>query len=174
MSRAEKFKPVCAAEIGQDWTADDLKLQIDIRLRLDDAADEPVVRQDSRQSPTAAELSGLAGEIFDARRRRDKMLGADLFGEPAWDMILALYCLPARGETLGVTSLSYAANVPMATGHRVQAALRARGLIEQSPEPSDARRQLVSLTEKGRVLLERYLASLFCSNRLMWSHFGRQ
>lgn len=92
------------------------------------------------------------------------MLHAEIFGEPAWDMMLALYCLPAKGERLSVTALSYAANVAPTTGLRVQDALGRRGLIERRKGQSDGRIQLVELTEQGRNWLEKYLTSLLCSN----------
>ena len=84
-----------------------------------------------------------------------------LFGEPAWDMMLALYCLPARGERLTTTGLSLAATAPATTGHRWQAILTEEGLIERGPKEIDARKQMVRLTDKGRTLLEGYLTRLF-------------
>jgi predicted transcriptional regulator len=89
------------------------------------------------------------------------MLNGELFGEPAWDMLLALYCLPARGEIMAVTSLSYAADVPLTTGHRWQETLVKEGLIERGPESERGYRHLVRLTTKGRTLLENYLTRLF-------------
>jgi len=153
-----------AADFVEDWSPDDLRLQIDLRFRLDDLTHAQLVKPESLRAPNPAELCRIASGIYDARRKRDKILSDDLFGEPAWDMILALYCLPARGEKLSVTGLSYAANAPPSTGHRVQAALSKQGLIERKREKSDARRQIVQLTLKGRALLENYLSSLFHSN----------
>ena len=147
--------------VSKDSLPEDLRLQIDLRFSVDDAIDGG---EDAHPTPTKAELIRLASAIYRARRSRAKMLIEELFGEPAWDMILALYCLPARGERLSVTGLSYAANVAPTTGLRVQAALAEKGLIEKEQEKADARRFLVSLTEKGRTLLECYLASLLCSN----------
>jgi DNA-binding MarR family transcriptional regulator len=92
---------------------------------------------------------------------RDRMLDQELFGEPAWDMLLALYCLPSRGICLGVTSLSHAANVPETTGWRCQKLLLERGLIRRGPHVHDARQQLVGLTGKGKQLLETYLIRIF-------------
>jgi len=83
----------------------------------------------------------------------------NFFGEPAWDMLLALYCLPSRGEVLGVSSLGYAADVPPTTALRWQKTLFDDGLIERGPV--DGRIQLVRLSSKGRMLLERYLIRLF-------------
>ena len=76
-------------------------------------------------------------------------------------MLLALYCLPTRGITLGVTSLGHAANVPPSTGTRWQKLLLDEGLIQRGSHVSDARQQLVGLTAKGRMLMERYLIRLF-------------
>jgi len=142
---------------------DDLHLHIDLRLELDQIADlhAEQLRLKSRRAPTRKELVRLACRIYDARRTRDRMFDRELFGEPAWDMLLALYCLPARGERLGVTSLSHAANVAQATGHRWQIILTEHELIERGPKELDARRQLLRLTEKGRKLLENYLTRLF-------------
>jgi DNA-binding MarR family transcriptional regulator len=118
-------------------------------------------RHQSPTPPTAPQLVHLACRLFDARRAREKMLGDDIFGEPGWDILLACYCLPARGEPATVLGLAHAANVPASTGHRWQRLLMKRGLIERGGRCADGRRQLVHLSSKGRQLLERYLISLF-------------
>lgn len=159
MSREAQISPVTVS-LAEEWLPDNLQLQIDLRLQV---VEFPGLEPALPDSPVATKLCAVAFEIYSARRKRDRMFDDELFGEPAWDMMLALYCLPQRGEKLGVTALSYAANVPLPTGHRVQAALFARGLIEREREASDARRQLVRLSDKGRAQLEKYLASLMCS-----------
>jgi DNA-binding MarR family transcriptional regulator len=113
------------------------------------------------RQPTRQELCGLACKIYDARRARERIIEPTLFGEPAWDMLLALYFLPARGEMLRPTSLSHAASVPVQTGMRWQRMLTNRGLIERGPMELPSRRQFVRLTEKGRKMMERYLTRLF-------------
>lgn len=89
------------------------------------------------------------------------MFNDDLFGEPGWDMLLALYGLPNRGIILGVTSLSHAANVPPTTGLRWQKLLLSEGLIERGPPVNDSRLMLLRLSDKGRMLMEKYLIRLF-------------
>jgi DNA-binding MarR family transcriptional regulator len=111
--------------------------------------------------PSHEELSDLGARIYQARRTRDRMLGGELFGEPAWDMLLALYCLPSEGERLSVTGLTYAAELPQTTGYRWQTILMERGLIERVPDLGDARRLYVILTDNGRKLLDNYLTRLF-------------
>ena len=90
MSREENVIPLRVAEILPEFSPDDLRLQIDVRLRLDDVAQAQSAKRDSQRAPTPADLCRLAGGIYDARRKRDGMLGGVLFGEPAWDMLLAL------------------------------------------------------------------------------------
>lgn len=149
--------------IAKNSDPDDLRLQIDIRLQVDGPPQTATREDEGSNTPTAADLFQLASGIYRARRRRDKLLHGELFGEPAWDMMLALYCLPARGEGLSVTSLSYAANVAPTTGLRIQAALLQRGLVQKRKEGVDRRVRLVELSDKGRMWLENYLGSLLCN-----------
>jgi DNA-binding MarR family transcriptional regulator len=78
-------------------------------------------------------------------------------------MLLALYCLPARGELLTITALNYAADVHQTTGLRWQKTLRDEGLMERGPKGEDGRKQFLRLTTKGRTLMEQYLTRLFYS-----------
>jgi len=144
-------------------TAEDIRLQINLRLNLDEVAEVEAqqLREHARRRPTRRQLTHLACQIYDARRARARVLNEELFGEPAWDMLLALYCLPARGELLTVTGLSYAADVPQSTGLRWQDKLRDEGLIERGPTDVDARKQMLRLTQRGRGLMEQYLTRLF-------------
>jgi DNA-binding MarR family transcriptional regulator len=144
----------------------DLHLHISLRLGESDlAALEHKLPRDGSVTPTREQLSELASKIYEARRTRYRMLDRDLLGEPAWDMLLALYCLSERGERLSITSLSLAADLPQATGHRWQLILAQRELLDQIPDESDGRRQFVKLSNKGRDLLESYLTQLFrCGN----------
>lgn len=164
MSREDSPKLSDSSTNVTEPTSESIRLQIDLRLTLDEVAEASAqdLRSTARRVPSRRELSQLACRIYDARRTRDRMLARQLFGEPAWDMLLALYCLPARGELLGVTALTLAAEIPQATGHRWQAVLTDEGMIERGPPQFDARRQNVRLTAKGRTLLETYLARLYC------------
>jgi DNA-binding MarR family transcriptional regulator len=152
VSREQHFdRPVDGSYASADPQTDDYNLQINLRLNLDEVAKVEALelRRKRPKEPTRKELCRLACQIYDARRSRNKMLNRDLFGEPAWDMLLALYCLPARGEMITVTSLSLAADAASSTGLRWQAVLEKEGLIEQGPAGVDARRKLMRLTIRG-------------------------
>ena len=155
-----------SSEKPDDSGSDEITLQISLRLSLDQVAEASAadLRAKAPNAPSRQALCQLACRIYDARRTRDKMLDRQLFGEPAWDMLLALYCLPARGEILSVTALAHAADVAQSTGHRWQTIMTKEGLIERGPQGVDARRQSVRLTKKGRELMQSYLSRLyFCA-----------
>ena len=161
MSKQEEQKLLAREEPTEQ--PDVFHLQINLRFKLDEVAriEATTLSSRARRTPTRRELCQLACRIYDARRARDKVLDRKLFGEPAWDMLLALFCLPARGELMSVSALTYASAVPQSTGHRWQAMLRDEGLIERGPQGVDARRQIVRLTPNGRALMETYLTRLF-------------
>lgn len=162
MSKEEKVTPSAPEPTPADDDAG-MRLQINLRLKLDEIAEIEAtsLRVNDWDPPTRDELCELACRMYDARRTRDKMLDRELFGEPAWDMLLALYCLPTRGVQMSVTGLTYSAGVPQATGHRWQTILYKEGLIERLPQGSDRRRHALALTAKGRSLMDAYLRRLY-------------
>lgn len=137
-------------------------VQINLRLHLDEIADVEGAHLSARarRAPTDKERRKFADLIYRQRRLRDRVVEESLFGEPAWDMLLALYCFPARGEMLTVSSLSYAAAVPVTTGIRWQKVLTEQGLIETGPDEVDGRRRFVRLTSIGRAMMDRILGRL--------------
>ena len=145
----------------------DFMLEVNLRLRLDEVADleAELLRINERREPSEKELRRIARKIYDARRTRDRLLDKKLFGEPAWDMLLALYHLPAMGHMLTISGLCCCAGVPHTTAHRWQNILFSEGLIERGPHEGDRRMQFVRLTERGRELLDRYLTRLFHCER---------
>lgn len=83
------------------------------------------------------------------RARRNKVFGADLFGEPGWDMMLELFRAKQQERRLSVKSLTIASNAPQTTAGRHLARLVEQGLAECSEDPGDARRKLVGISRDG-------------------------
>ena len=106
-------------------------------------------------------LADLAHRIYKARRHRSAYLNISLFGEPAWDMLLALYCHSAEAPPLSISGLCYAADVPVTTALRWSNLLEQKKLIVRSRDRSDARRAHVTLSDKGHALMSAYLATIF-------------
>ena len=161
LSHQDKIHVPNEADFSED--ASDILLQINLRLKLDEIAniEAKALFAQARRTPAAKQLRELASRIYDARRAREKLLDRKLLGEPAWDMLLALFFMPARGEILSVTGLCYASAVPLTTALRQQTVLAAEGLIERGPQGEDHRRHIVRLTPRGRALMSNYLTRLF-------------
>lgn len=88
----------------------------------------------------------LAREIRD-RALRANHFPPDLFGEPAWDMLLDLAAGPYCERRISVSSLCVASGVPATTAMRYLARLEAHKLVRREADPVDKRRVFVFLTD---------------------------
>lgn len=99
----------------------------------------------------------LARARYHARRRRSVAFdGAELFGEPAWDILLDLYIAHAEGKPVSVSSACIGSAAPPTTGLRWLGVLQEAGLVERKQDPRDQRRVLVHLTGEGVLKMEAY------------------
>ena len=98
-----------------------------------------------------------ARSMMEVRRRIGRYFRADLFGDPALDMLLHLFAAGSEGRRVQVSSLAGAAKVPATTSLRYVALLEAEGLIDRYPDIHDKRIALLRLTATGRSAMERYL-----------------
>lgn len=107
------------------------------------------------------ELSAVerAEALYELRRVRDVFFGsnADLFCEPAWDMLLDIFIAQERGRKLSVSDTCMGSGVPTTTALRWISVLEGRGLIEKIRDSQDARRSFVRLTGPGYDTLRLYL-----------------
>jgi hypothetical protein len=85
--------------------------------------------------------------LIRARRMRDQYLPADLFADPAWDMILDLMAARLAGQRVSVSSLCIAASVPPTTALRWIRQLTDRAIFTRIDDPSDGRRVFIELTD---------------------------
>lgn len=102
-------------------------------------------------------LQRLAEAFVRNRRLRDSHFDADLFADPAWDMLLDLFIQRSVGQRVAITSACIASNVPPTTALRWIALLEGRGLVSREEDSSDGRRAFVGLTRKGELAVARYL-----------------
>lgn len=114
----------------------------------------------SGTAPDAKPAAGaFARRLIHARREREALLGRDLFGEPAWDMLLDLFAAHEEGRAMSVTSLCIAANVPSSTALRCIAAMEEDGKLIREADTHDRRRINVKLTPAAAEQMRRLLAS---------------
>ncbi|WP_308514428.1 MarR family winged helix-turn-helix transcriptional regulator [Sphingomonas flavescens] len=113
-----------------------------------------LIVQDNEKAPK--HLARLAEDIRCMRQARNQRLPADLFGEPAWDILLLLY-----GEGMspcGAEDIAAELDAPTTTVMRWIIALTSRGFVSRSADGAD--NHLISLTNNGRAALERALNAM--------------
>jgi DNA-binding MarR family transcriptional regulator len=83
--------------------------------------------------------------MIRARRLRSSFLPADLFADPAWDMLLDLLQAEIVQHRVPVSSLCIAAAVPATTALRWIKSMTERGLLVQRDDPHDGRRLFIEM-----------------------------
>jgi hypothetical protein len=99
-------------------------------------------------SQIAAARDKAAG-ILEIRKRREVVFGYDLFGEPAWDLMLDLFIQHVDRQKTSSTSAAIAARVPPTTALRYLNSLVRKGLVVRHASDHDLRVQYVALSEYG-------------------------
>jgi DNA-binding MarR family transcriptional regulator len=87
--------------------------------------------------------------LIRLRRNRDRFFAADLFADPAWDILLELYAAQLGQLRISVSNLCAAAAVPATTALRWITQLEEKGLIARRSDPTDGRRQFLMLSSEG-------------------------
>lgn len=88
---------------------------------------------------------------YKSRRKRDLIFGSkDLFGEPAWDMIVDLFIASEEGIRVSVSSLCIASAGPMTTALRWISILENDGIIFRVADENDARRVFLFLSDDAK------------------------
>lgn len=103
-------------------------------------------------------LAALAESEYQARRRREKLFTKELFGEPAWDMLLDIYVSRARRRRVSVTSLCIASCRPPTTALRWITLLQEQGLVFRDGSMADHRVCYIELSARGVKLMEQFLS----------------
>lgn len=100
-----------------------------------------------------------ARSFYTMRRRRAAIFGnPELFGEPAWDILLDLYIAHGERKPVSVSSACIGSAAPPTTGLRWLGVLTEHDLILREHDPNDQRRVLVRLTEKGLQAMDEFFA----------------
>lgn len=111
---------------------------------------------EARPRPLGSPVA-LARKAYALRRKRAHIFGnPDLFGEPAWDILLDLFIAQGDGKPVSVSSACIGSAAPATTGLRWLGVLADEGLIERESDCEDHRRVLVRLTPAGTAAMERF------------------
>ena len=120
-----------------------------------------IVRRSQELHINPAIKHDLSQNLYKLRRIRDKVFGnSEMFGEPAWDMLLDLMIAERKFASISVTSVCIASCVPPTTALRWLAILEFEGLVDRTRDALDRRRSFVRISEKGQRLMNRFFAQL--------------
>jgi DNA-binding transcriptional ArsR family regulator len=111
-----------------------------------------------QDAASTIDLRHRAKAILKSRDSRERFFDADLFGEPAYDMLLDLFMSAEDKKAVSVSSACVAARVPQTTALRWISLLEKRGLVERAPDIQDGRRQLLRLTSVATESVRAFLS----------------
>ena len=119
-----------------------------IRRALKEVADKGILESELKR----IKVRILSDQIY----KRDSIFGADLFEDPAWNIMLDLYSSTLHGRTVTVSDLCVASGTSATTALRRLGTLVDLGLIKRIADVSDRRRVLVVQTELGRQAMDQF------------------
>lgn len=116
--------------------------------------------QDGARQCRDAPNANVVRSIIKARAVRREFFGAQLFADPAWDMLLELYALTCEGRRVSISKLSLASGVPGTTALRWIEKLEAECLVVRTDDPLDARRVWITLSSSGHSAMDAFVDAL--------------
>ena len=111
-------------------------------------------------APDRQQLHSRALRELGSRRAREQYFGRQLFGEPAWEILLALYINEDVGARLTTSKLAEFVALPMSTVIRWLGALEQAALVGRDDHPTDRRMVFIRLLDQGRKALDTYFGSM--------------
>jgi DNA-binding MarR family transcriptional regulator len=116
-----------------------------------------IMPSDQSQPVTREELIEAAWHEFERRGRRMQIFSKDLFGEPAWEILLVLYAELDRTR-LTFARLTDKLDLPATTVGRWLGVLESKDLVVREPHPTDQRSAFLKLTPDAINMLDMYLS----------------
>jgi DNA-binding MarR family transcriptional regulator len=129
--------------------------------RVARALEEMITERDADGTPARPIDAQRIRTHIKARRMRERFFPAELFADPAWDILLDLAAAEREGRAVSVSSLCIAASVPTTTGLRWIKAMVDRGLLAREPDPDDARRAFIRMTPPTSGAMDSCLEACF-------------
>ncbi len=119
-------------------------------------AENQLVRKPRPPLPDAR----LVRQIIHQRTARAKFFDAELFADPAWDMLLDLTAARVEHTRVSVTSLCIASSVPPTTALRWIGQMVEAGLFDRVEDDADRRRAFIELSDTAAEAMARYFAEI--------------
>jgi hypothetical protein len=128
-------------------TEDEVHQLRSLLSRHERGGDAKAEREPSSGDPSDARFKADAGREILRRKARSDYFPPNIFGEPAWEIMLLLYSSDER--FLRVTAITDRSGVPLATVNRVGLSLEGKGLIETGADKHDRRVRNMWLTDES-------------------------
>lgn len=107
-----------------------------------------------------APVTGLdIDRLMRRRAERNRIFGPDLFSDPTWDLLLALYSSHLWQRRVSIKAVTIVSGLPATTALRWLASLEERGLVRISDDPLDGRRRFAELSSMGLKAMNEYFRS---------------
>lgn len=145
------------AGLVKDLTAQLSAIATEFGARADRLTDGSSVAEPGMAALDAREL---AKQLLAQRMARFDYFPAELFHEPAWDMLLALFVAQEERRTMNVKTLVGSAHAPVTTSQRWIDHLHKLKLVDRVIDPLDRRRMEISLSDSGNTAVRAYLRRL--------------
>jgi hypothetical protein len=136
--------------------AEDIRQRLSSALRL---VDDIVVRPQPRAANQPI-TEDYVRAVLKLRRSRDRFFEAELFADPAWDILLELYAAALGQRRISVSSLCMGAAVPATTALRWIKTLEDKGILLRAADPMDGRRVFVSLSNEAMIAVGNFFRSV--------------
>lgn len=121
----------------------------------------------SEQRETAGIVrSDQIRDVIRARRLRNQYFDAQLFADPAWDMLLDLMAARLENKKVSVSSLCIAANVPPTTALRWIKIMTDEEIFKRQADDKDGRRIFIELSDNAAAGMVGFF-SVIRRNKLM-------
>jgi len=128
-----------------------------------DAPDSSIQTATDLQRPASA---SQVRDLIKARRLRDQYFDAELFADPAWDMLLDLMAARLEGVKVSVSSLCIAASVPPTTALRWIKTMTDEKIFLRTADEKDGRRIFIELSDEATAGMIGFF-SMIRRNKLM-------
>lgn len=104
-----------------------------------------MLRSPERREVSAAALAN-ARKVAHRRLLRQQLIGApELFGDPAWEMLVDLFIHECEGKDLSIGALCVPVGIPMSSALRLVQKLCVAGIVRRIHDPVDGRRSIIRL-----------------------------
>jgi DNA-binding MarR family transcriptional regulator len=124
--------------------------------RLSSAPSSPETARPVQPGEGPAVSAETVRSVIRARRLRDQFMPADLFADPAWDILLDLLQAEIIQHRVPVSSLCIASAVPATTALRWIRSMTDRDMLVRREDPHDARRVFIELAPLTSAAMRHY------------------